>query len=49
MLGAKALDAKTAERIGWVNDAFETEEELRVNVDELALRIAMFPREGSSI
>ena len=46
MLGAKALDAKTAERIGWVNDAFETEEELRVYVDELALRIAMFPREG---
>jgi enoyl-CoA hydratase/carnithine racemase len=46
MLGAKGVDAKEAERIGLANRAFGSEEELKGYVEELAGRIALFPRGG---
>ncbi|KAF2106177.1 ClpP/crotonase-like domain-containing protein [Lophiotrema nucula] len=45
-LSARTVDAKEAERIGWVNRAFESGEELRSYVDGLAMRVAQFPRGG---
>jgi len=46
MLGAKGVEAKEAERIGLVNRAFGTEKELKKHVEELAIRIALFPWGG---
>ncbi|KAG0650841.1 hypothetical protein D0Z07_2283 [Hyphodiscus hymeniophilus] len=46
MLGATGVDAETAARIGWVNSAFVTAEELRSHVDTLAKRIATFPQDA---
>lgn len=46
VLAAQGVDAKTAERIGWVNTAYQSSEELRLAVNELAKRIAMFPRQS---
>lgn len=46
MLSAKGVDAKEAERIGLVNRAFGTEDELKEYVEELAGRIALFPWGG---
>jgi enoyl-CoA hydratase/carnithine racemase len=43
LLSTKTVNAKTAERIGWVNKAFESVEEMRHYVDQLAERIATFP------
>lgn len=43
VLGGVDLDARTAERWGWLNRAFETAEELDSCVDALARRIASFP------
>lgn len=46
MLSARAMGAVEAEKIGLVNRAFRTGEELREFVDDLAVRIALFPRGG---
>jgi enoyl-CoA hydratase/carnithine racemase len=43
VLGGIDLDARTAERWGWLNRAFESFEELDSYVDILARRIASFP------
>lgn len=43
LLSANTVDAETAERIGWVNKAFPSKEEMTSYVDKLAARIAMFP------
>ncbi|KAJ9609162.1 hypothetical protein H2200_006934 [Cladophialophora chaetospira] len=44
LLSTNTVDAETAERIGWVNKAFASTEEMNLNVDKLARRIATFPR-----
>ena len=46
LLSGRAVDAMTAVLIGWVNKAFRTAEELKVEVDALAERIAKFPEQG---
>ncbi|KAJ6526743.1 ClpP/crotonase-like domain-containing protein [Mycena capillaripes] len=46
MLASKDIDAATAESYGWINRAFQTSEELKEYVRELAARIALFPRAG---
>ncbi len=46
MLGARGIDAKEAERVGLVNRSFESEGDLKDYVNNLAGRIAMFPRGG---
>ncbi|KAL8719212.1 MAG: hypothetical protein Q9225_003766 [Loekoesia sp. 1 TL-2023] len=46
MLSARAVNAATAAAIGWVNQAFDSEAELRREVDVLARRIASFPAQG---
>ncbi len=43
LLSAYTVDAETAERIGWVNKAFPSVEEMKTYVDKLAQRIATFP------
>ncbi|OAP57478.1 hypothetical protein AYL99_08216 [Fonsecaea erecta] len=43
LLSANTVDAETAERIGWVNKAFASVEEMTAYVDKLAHRIACFP------
>lgn len=43
LLSTKTVDAETAERIGWVNKAFPSDEAMHSYVDELAQRIAAFP------
>lgn len=43
LLSANTVDAETAERIGWVNRAFPSAEEMTIYVDKLARRIATFP------
>lgn len=46
MLGSTSVDALSAERVGWVNRAFNTMGELRAHVDNIVQRIALFPRDG---
>ena len=46
MLSGRGVDAATAAAVGWVNEAFATERELRQGVDALAERIAAFPAQG---
>ncbi|KIW73188.1 hypothetical protein PV04_01325 [Phialophora macrospora] len=43
LLSANTVDAETAERIGWVNKAFPSVEDMTSYVDKLAQRIATFP------
>ncbi|OAL28404.1 hypothetical protein AYO22_02858 [Fonsecaea multimorphosa] len=43
LLSANTVDAETAERIGWVNKAFPSVNEMTAYVDKLAHRIATFP------
>lgn len=45
-ISARAIDAKEASRIGWVNSDFESAGHLRKYVDGLAERIFKFPRGG---
>lgn len=44
VLAAKGVDACTAEKIGCVDIAYDSVEELTANVDALAERIAFFSR-----
>lgn len=46
ILSARTVDAATAAAIGWVNRAFDSEAELRREVDALARRMASFPAQG---
>ncbi|KAF8186154.1 ClpP/crotonase-like domain-containing protein [Mycena galopus ATCC 62051] len=46
VLSAADIDARTAERVGWINRAFDTTEELYTYVQALANRIALFPPAG---
>jgi enoyl-CoA hydratase/carnithine racemase len=46
VLSSSDIDAVTAERIGWVNRAFDTSRELHAYVQALAARIALFPAAG---
>ena len=46
MLSGRAVNAATAEKIGWVNRAFGSGEELKNEVEALAKRIASFPSQG---
>ena len=46
ILSARAVDAVTAEAVGWVNRAFGSQEELSSEVRALADRIATFPSQG---
>jgi enoyl-CoA hydratase/carnithine racemase len=46
VLASKDIDAVTAERYGWINQAFATSAELRNYVQALAARIALFPAAG---
>ncbi|KAJ7486703.1 ClpP/crotonase-like domain-containing protein [Mycena latifolia] len=43
VLSALDVDARTAERVGWINRAFDTSHELHAYVKALAARIALFP------
>ncbi len=42
MLSAAQVPASEAARVGWVNSAYSTEDELKKHVDDLATRIARF-------
>lgn len=46
VLAAKGVDAVTAEKIGWVNTAYPSKKLLTSNVDTLAKKIALFPRQS---
>ncbi|KAJ7486705.1 ClpP/crotonase-like domain-containing protein [Mycena latifolia] len=46
VLSSADVDARTAERVGWVNRAFDTATELHTYVQTLAARIALFPAAG---
>ncbi|KAJ7882376.1 ClpP/crotonase-like domain-containing protein [Mycena olivaceomarginata] len=46
VLSAVDIDARTAERVGWINRAFGTAQELYTHVQALADRIALFPLAG---
>ncbi|UKZ77695.1 hypothetical protein TrVFT333_005419 [Trichoderma virens FT-333] len=46
LLAAKGADAKTAAEFGWVNQAFDTKDEMESYVDNLAARIGVFTRQG---
>ncbi|KAJ7486686.1 enoyl-CoA hydratase/isomerase family protein [Mycena latifolia] len=43
VLASADVDARTAERVGWINRAFNTADELHTYVKALAVRIALFP------
>ncbi|KAM3065062.1 hypothetical protein ACMFMG_006175 [Clarireedia jacksonii] len=43
ILSSKDINAEDAERIGWINQAFDTEEEMYAHIDELISRIALYP------
>ena len=40
------MDGENAARIGWANSSFSRTEDLRKHVNNLALRIAIFPRDA---
>ncbi|KAK8024488.1 shugoshin protein [Apiospora rasikravindrae] len=44
LLGAKAIDGPTGERLGLFNTYYDTAEKLKTQVSELAERIALFPQ-----
>lgn len=46
LLTAIKVDARTASRIGWINDMFEDVDEMQRNSDYLARRMALFPVGG---
>ena len=46
VLAAKGVDSPTAEKIGWVNTAYRSSHELKSNVNALAEKIALFPRQS---
>lgn len=46
VLAAKRVDAKTAEKIRWVNTAYDRVREMRSRFPALAERIALFPRQS---
>lgn len=46
VLAARGVDAATTERIGWVNTAYASKDVLTANVDKLAKKIALFPRQS---
>ncbi|KAJ7131863.1 ClpP/crotonase-like domain-containing protein [Mycena crocata] len=46
VLSSADVDARTAERVGWINKAFDTSAELKQYVKTLAERIALFPAAG---
>ncbi|KAM0248680.1 hypothetical protein ACHAQJ_009354 [Trichoderma viride] len=46
VLSGKDISAEEAERIGWINKAFDTASEMNTYVDELAQRIGLFPLDG---
>lgn len=46
LLSGQDIDAKTAERVEWVNRAFDSPSELDNYVNNLAERIALFPLDG---
>ncbi|KAJ6548628.1 ClpP/crotonase-like domain-containing protein [Mycena capillaripes] len=46
VLSSVDVDARTAARVGWVNDAFDTSDKLHKHVQALARRIALFPKTG---
>ena len=46
VLAAKGVDGPTAEKIGWVNTAYDSVEEMKSNVSGLVERIALFPRQS---
>ena len=46
ILSSRSVDAVTAAAIGWVNKAFGSSEELGLEVESLAERIAAFPQQG---
>lgn len=48
ILSARSLNAAQAAAIGWVNQAFSSEAELKAEVTSLAQRIATFPKPGLS-
>ncbi|KAJ7486710.1 ClpP/crotonase-like domain-containing protein [Mycena latifolia] len=46
VLASADVDARTAERVGWINHAFDSASELHAYVRALAARIALFPAAG---
>ncbi|MCJ1377530.1 hypothetical protein MMC17_000625 [Xylographa soralifera] len=46
LLACDTVNAKEAARIGWVNAAFTSAEELRAEVDALAIRLATWPADA---
>ncbi|KAJ7483577.1 ClpP/crotonase-like domain-containing protein [Mycena latifolia] len=46
VLASADVDARTAERVGWINRAFDISHELHAYVQALAARIALFPAAG---
>lgn len=46
ILSAKDISASEAERIGWINKAFETSAEMYTYIDRLTSRLRLFPLYG---
>jgi enoyl-CoA hydratase/carnithine racemase len=44
ILSANDIDASEAERIGWINKAFDSSEKMYAYIDELTSRLRLFPR-----
>ncbi|WQF89254.1 Putative enoyl-CoA hydratase/isomerase, ClpP/crotonase-like domain superfamily [Colletotrichum destructivum] len=46
ILSSQDVDAKEAERIGWINKAFDSRRDMYSHIDKLTSRLALFPRSG---
>lgn len=46
ILSSQDVDAKEAERIGWINKAFDSRNDMYSHIDKLTSRLALFPRSG---
>ncbi|KNG49297.1 enoyl-CoA hydratase [Stemphylium lycopersici] len=46
IITSKDISAKEAERIGWINKAFDSSEDMYAHIAEITERITLFPRDG---
>ncbi|KAH6694290.1 ClpP/crotonase-like domain-containing protein [Leptodontidium sp. MPI-SDFR-AT-0119] len=46
ILSSQDITAKEAERIGWINKAFDSSKEMYAHIDKLTSRLSTFPRSG---
>ncbi|USP81337.1 enoyl-CoA hydratase [Curvularia clavata] len=46
ILTSKDITAKEAERIGWINKAFDSSKDMYAHIGEITERLTLFPRDG---